>query len=159
MALMNPLRNLVALLLLCCASRLVAAQQEPLKAEVSWPGGTVKIAENFSLTVVLKSTGSSERSLTIWTCPVSEQWLPDNPVVQLIQVTPCQQPALGVIRIRPGDKYKETVTLSIRLPSDGTISNNVTFRLGFSERTRISDIEVPKTPSLWSNAVTISVTR
>ncbi len=94
----------------------------------------------------------------IWTCPVAAQWVPDNPVVRVNQVTPCQQPAVGVIRIRSGEKYMETITLSIRLPSNRAIPNSVTFRLGFSEPTGFSDV-AHKKPSIWSNAVTIPVTK
>ena len=150
--------NLSILLLLCCATRLAVAEQEPFKAQISWNGGTVRNADSFSLTAVLQNTSSSERSLTIWTCPVSAQWVPDNPVVRVNQATPCQQPAMGVIRIRSGEEYRETLTLSIRLPPNRAIPNSVTFRLGFSEHARLTDV-VPKMPSVWSNAVTISVTK
>jgi hypothetical protein len=155
---MHSIRKLGTLLLLCCATPLATAQQEPLKAEISWTGETVRNADSFSLTAALQNTSSSERSLTIWTCPVSAQWVPDNPVVRVNQATPCQQPVVSVIRIRSGEKHMETITLSIRLPSNRAIPNSVTFRLGFSELTRLSDV-AHKKPSVWSNAVTISVTK
>src|SRR4051812_25908642 len=146
----HSVRRLGALLLLCCTTPLARAQQEPLKAEILWTGETVRNTDSFSLTAVLRNTASSERSMTIWTCPVSAQWVPDNPVVHVNQATPCQQPAVSVIRIRSGEKYTEHITLSFHPSSNQAIPKSVTFRLGFSELTRLSDV-AHKKPSLWSN--------
>ena len=155
---MHSLGKLGTLLVICCVTPLATAQQQNLKAEISWTGVTVKHADSFSLNAVLRNTGSTERSLTIWTCPVSAQWVPDSPVVRVNQDTPCQQPAASLIRIKSGEKYTEAIPISFHLPANQAIPNSVTFRLGFSELTRLSDVG-HKEPSIWSNGVTIPVTR
>jgi hypothetical protein len=52
------LRDLAFLLLLCCASQFVWAQEESLKVEVHPTGNTVKNAAQFSISTVLRNTGS-----------------------------------------------------------------------------------------------------
>ena len=155
---MRPFRFLVAPLLLCYASRPVTAQQQSLQAKISWTGNSVRSGENFSLTTLLRNAGPSERSLTIYTCPVQVQWLPDNPVVHVVEVLACQQPALYVIRIKAGEEYEGTLTLFIRPPSERGSPKSVTFRIGFSKKAHFRK-SAPNSSLIWSNAITVAVAR
>jgi len=155
---MNRLPRLSTLLLLCCASQFVRSQEQSLKAEVSLTDTSVRNSQPFSLTAVVRNTGSSERSTTIWLCSNREQWLPDNPIVHVVEINPCQQNAPTVIKLKPGERYKGTVTLHIDLPPDSDNSKGVTFRLRFAEPPHLGTLGVaPMKPLRWSNAVTVFV--
>jgi hypothetical protein len=156
---MKRYRGLFTVLLFCCAGQIPAGQEQSLKAEIKLTRTVVKNDETFFVATVVRNTGSTVQSLIVWDCSYPDQWTTDNPAARINDVA-CQQNTRGEIQLKPGASYIRSVSLHIHVAFGQVTQDKVAFRMGYGKMPyfRAQDV-VPKVPLLWSNAVTVAVTR
>lgn len=132
-------------------------QDLPLKAEIKLAQTTVTNNEEFSVATVLRNVSKKEQSLVAWTCSYRAQWTSDNPSIQNPGIQ-CAQNLRFKIQLKPGGTYERELRVIIKLAAGMERDNSVTFRLGFEDATGYY-VPGSKIPLIWSNAVTVSVTR
>ncbi len=135
---------------------LTMAQVSPLKVEIKLTQTAVKNDETFSVYTALRNSGSEVRVLEVWSCGYNDLWIADNPSVRVIGDVGCMKSFSTKKYLKPGEAFESTVPVRVELTHDKGQPESVTFRLGFKDPTFLAN---PKIPPIWSNAVTVSVTR
>ncbi len=137
-------------------------QALPLKAESRLTQTSVKNNELFSVSTAIRNTSGKEQPLVAWDCSYSRQWITDSLSVRS-EGEPCLQNVLSKVKLRPGASYKKNVQALVTLPAGSAPTEVITFRLGFeSEKDPMappSASHAAANPRLWSNAVTVTVTK
>jgi len=153
---------LTTVLLICSAGSGSYGQSSPLRAEIELTRISVKNNEVFSVSTTIRNVSGEEQSLTTLDCGYSYQWTADNPLLRS-GAESCLQNALSTIRLGPGGSYKRKVRVSALLRAGSDPKQAVTFRLGFvnddGPMTQRPGVRAATAPRLWSNAVTVTVTR
>jgi len=153
---MNTRKALFATLLLCFGGLALNGQSPQIRVEIKPTKTVVKNHEGFLVSTALRNTGNLEQLVSVWSCSYSTQWLTDNPSVQLTGGGDCFKNGLGIVRIKPGEAYERKVPVSVTLGSRSGQHESVTFRMGFQDE---NPRTIPKPPRIWSNAVTVNITR
>ena len=131
-------------------------QLQPLRAEIKLSQTVVKNNEDFSVTATIRNTGTHEEMLEVWTRSYPSQWRADSPAVKT-NATDCLQNSAGMVPLSPGKTYTRQVSVHLAVKDSGG-RQLVTFRLGYGTDPYFGTIEpAPKSPAIWSNAVTVSV--
>jgi len=151
---MNKRIVLLSALLLCFAGLTAFPQDSPTQLEIKLAQTTVKNNEDFSLSAIIHNTGNEEKVIRVWSCGHS-QWTADNPSV-LGSPEVCAKNILLKERIKPGESGHWEVPVRVVLLAGGGQPESVTFRLGFQSSTYGTEPDIPR---IWSNAVTVKVTR
>lgn len=99
----------------------------------------------------LVNSGSNVWTLGVPACGYSYRWTADHPSVHVIGEA-CMKNTFATIYLKPGEVFQREVPVLVDLAPGKGEPESVTFRLGFIEST-------PKIPPIWSNAVTVSVTK
>jgi hypothetical protein len=64
------------------------------------------------------------------------------------------------IKLEPGEIFRSKVPVYVQLPSDHMNPKPVTFRLGFGNAFHYGDKKPDQRgPAIWSNAITVTITR
>jgi hypothetical protein len=126
-------------------------QGSPIKIEIKPAQTAVKNNEDFSVDITIRNTSSVEQLLEVMSCSYSMQWTLDNPSVRLVREA-CEKNIPIKISLKPGQAFERAVLARVVLASGNGQSESVTFRLGFIGA-------ASKPPPIWSNHVTVSVTR
>ena len=127
-------------------------QSTPWKAEIKLSQTSVKNNDSFLVSAAIRNTGGEEHVLGVYTCSYANQWRADNSVV-LVPGDSCMRNVPRKIRLGSGGSYEKKVLVQVALPTGKTPNESITFRLGFL------DALMSNGPRIWSNAVTISVTK
>ena len=130
------------------------SRNSPLKVEIKLAQDAVKNKETFPVATTLINSGSKEWELGVG-CGFLDQWVSDNPSIRVIGEACAKTIAIGA-RLKPGEAYKRAVPVRVELASGEGQPESVTFRLGFKDMTYGT---APMSSPIWSNAVTVSVTR
>ncbi len=142
-------------LLFCFGGLAAFGQDSPIKVTISSALTQVRNNEIVSVCTTLRNISSEEQVLEALSCGYSNQWIADNPSVLLLG-DPCKKVGLMQIRLKPNETHERHLSIRVTLPASGSHPQSVTFRLGFqNERSRTE----MKPPRIWSNAVTVNVTR
>jgi hypothetical protein len=152
---MNKRNVLFNALLLCLGGLTVCGQSSSIKVEVEPAQTTVQNNETFTVNTFIRNTGSDEEVLAIWSCSYPQQWQADSPFLHVDGVG-CMKNDIFHIRIQPGEAYERPLSIRVELAAGKRQIESVTFRLGFQDE---NPGTIPKTPRIWSNAVTVNVTR
>jgi len=131
-------------------------QDSPLKAEIRPTQISVKNDEDFSVITSIHNTSSEGQSIWVLYCGYSIQWTADNPSVHLDSTDACAKNSPWKVSLKPGEAYEKTVLVRVALSPGNGQSKAVTFRLGFED---MAYTTVQNAPRIWSNAVTVNVTR
>ncbi|MGB9407375.1 MAG: hypothetical protein WCA89_07550 [Terracidiphilus sp.] len=129
----------------------------PLKAEIALARETVINDEIFFVNTTLRNTGSN-----VWDlgggCGFLNQWTSDSPSILVIGEACFSEKNIHnmEVRLKPGETYERAVPVRVHLAADGDQHESVTFRLRFNDPTFNLH---PEVPPVWSNAVTVNVTR
>jgi hypothetical protein len=152
---MSKFNHILAALLLCVAGLAAYGQDSPFKAEIKLAQTTVNNYETFSVATAIRNTSTEEQTLDIWSCSYPTQWVSDVSSVH-VNLVGCKKNDLLHIKLKPGEACERAVTIRIQLsPGDGK-PESVTFLMGFKSATFVTgQSNLP----LWSNAVTVSVTK
>ena len=138
-------------------------QTSPLRAEIKLSRTSVKNNELLSVSTIIRNTSREDQSFVAWACGYGRQWTSDSLSAQVNHGEPCLANALVKVKLKPGNSYQKKIQVSVTLPAAGAPQEAVTFRLGFaSERDQPAPAPASgaaTTPRLWSNAVTVTVTR
>ena len=148
-------KQLLGVSMLCIAGLSAFGQVSPIEVEVKVVQAAVKENETFSVSTAIYNTGSVGEVLKVWTCSYPMQWKSNSPIVNVNEV-PCLQNVPFKIRLKPGEAYERAVTARVELSAGKSLTQSVTFRLGFQPATYGTE---PEPRRIWSNAVTVSVTR
>ncbi|MDR3771940.1 MAG: hypothetical protein P4L26_01260 [Terracidiphilus sp.] len=153
---------LVSALLIGLTGLASYGQSPRLKAEIKLSRTSVKNNEEFSVSTIIRNTSNKEQSLVVRACGYGFQWTSDNPFLKSAGED-CLNNALVKVRLKAGDSYEKRVQVLATLPAGGAPKESIAFRLGFeSERDQTAPPPASNTaaaPRLWSNAVTVIVTR
>jgi hypothetical protein len=143
-------------------SGMAAYSQSPLIAvEISPAQTAVNEGGDFLLSTVLRNTGNEALIMRHEACGYSDLWTVDNASIQVVPSS-CDKPGFMGMSLKPGEDYKREVRIRAKLAPGVGESEWVTFRLGFKSEFK-SDKDPaqpnPVTKTLWSNVVTVRVTR
>lgn len=131
-------------------------QPSPLKVEIKQAQTAVKNNEDFSVVASIRNVSSEEQELMVSYCVHCMNWIADSPLVHLNSTDACLKTPSSRFTVKPGEVYKMSVLARVVLATDKSQTESITFRLGFTP-------SIYKTgqmmPTIWSNAVTVSVTR
>jgi hypothetical protein len=152
---MNTRKALFATLLFCFGGLAAYGQSPPLLVEIKPAQTVVHSNEEFLVSTALRNTSSEVQVLGVMSCSYPSQWAADNTSVYVSQVS-CLRNVLFRISLKPGEAYERTLSVHVELASGKGQLESVTFRLGFQDE---NPPTVPRVPRIWSNAVTVSVTR
>jgi hypothetical protein len=154
------------------------AQSHPFKAEVNLTQDVVTRGRMFSVVTAIRNATEEEQIFYTWACSYASGWTTDNPKVQ-VNPPNCLANTPQIIRLKPGKAFVRPVMVYVDLPSSDK-QRTVTFRLGYGTKapplkSRIrpgmpipdygsrkylgSWLPWPYIPPIWSNPVTITVTR
>ena len=126
----------------------------PLEAKIKLVQTAVKNDGTFSVSATLLNSGSNVWELAVG-CGFLDQWTSDSPFVNVIGEACARTIPVG-IRLKSGETYEREVPVRLVLTAGGDQPQSVSFRLRFNDPTFSSN---PKSPPIWSNAVTVNVTR
>ncbi len=143
-------------MLFCFGGLAVYGQSSDLKVEIQPAQTVVKNNEDFSVSTVIRNTGKNEQKLAVLLCCYSMLWTTDNPFVHTDCIEGCARNSAIRIQLKPGQIYEKTVRVRVEIGAGRDRNEPVTFRLGLNAATYRSE---PKIPTIWSNAVTVNVTR
>jgi hypothetical protein len=152
---MNKHKVLFVVFLFCIGGLAAHSQSSPIVVEIKPTQTVVKDNETFSVSTTLRNRSSEVQVLGVMSCSYPAQWAVDNLSVYMSQVS-CLRNVLSRIILKPGEAYERTLSVHVELASGKGQLESVTFRLGFQDE---NPLTVPKAPRIWSNAVTVSVTR
>jgi len=151
----------VVMSLLCLAAPAVHSQGLHIKATISLTRVDVREGEFFTVSTTLRNTGKETQATWLTACNDGDLWVPDNRSISMAP-SACDKPGFDGLRLKPGQVYHADLRVSARLEPGAEDSQSITFKLGFkSEFQNASDppTQKPVATTLWSNAVTIKVTR
>jgi hypothetical protein len=151
---MEKLKALLGVLLFCVGGLAVYGQSPPLKVEIKTAQTAVKNNEEFTLSATILNTGKDEQMFEVWSCGYLE-WTVDNPSLQVVGED-CLRNIPYKVKLKPGESGHWEVPVRVELPGGSGQHESVTFRLGFQTATYGTE---PEIPPIWSNALTVSVTR
>jgi hypothetical protein len=152
---MNYRKQLFSTLLFCFGGVAAYSQSSPIVVEIKSAQTTIQNSETFTVNTSIRNIGSDEEWLSIWSCSYPQQWQADNPFVHVDGVG-CKKNDIRKIRIKSGGVYERPLSIRVEFAKDSSQTESVTFRLGFQPEVYGT---APKNPPIWSNAVTVSVTR
>ncbi len=157
---MPKYKALLGTLLFYLAGWAAYGQGPSWKVEIKLAQTLVKSGENFSVVTAVRNTGTSEESLIVWDCSYAWQWKADNPAVQVGGVA-CLQNVLVRIRLKPGEAYERPVPVYVELAAGSARRELIAFRLRYENAaTHVESFHLPpQNPPIWSNPVTVIVTR
>ncbi len=150
-------------LLICFAGLGSYGQSSPLRAEIKSTRTAVRNSELFFVSSTIRNTSNKEQSIVVWACGYGRQWAADVPPAKVV-LEDCLNNGLAKVRLKPDVSYERKVQVSVTLPAGSAPKQTITFRLGFASE---DDPMAPprpganaaSAPRLWSNAVTVTVTR
>lgn len=152
---MQKRRIFLVWLLFCISGSALYSQASALKIEIRATKTEVKSGEGFSVSTIIRNTGSQDVVFGVLLCGYCYQWRADVPSVS-VGADVCTNNALSRIRLKPGESYERPVVVFVSLNANTAESMPITFRLGFQS----SDYpNIPQLPRIWSDAVTVKVTR
>ena len=112
----------------------------------------------FTANVTIRNTSQDEQSLQTTQCTYGDwNWKSDQAPLR-VEYHPgaaCEKNRVVYVRLKPGDAFNEALPILPTLPA---ATKSLTFRLGFDPRLG-SGTSVQTLPSVWSNSVTVSVTK
>lgn len=152
---MFKLKGILSALLLCFAGLAGHGQDSPLKVEIKSAQAKVNNYEAFSVSTVIRNTGTEEQLLKAWSCSYPTQWVSDVPTVRLNLVS-CKKNDLMEIHLKPGETFERVLSVRTELSAGDGKAEPVTFRLGIKSPTSVIGQE--NLPN-WSNPVTVNVTK
>lgn len=154
-------RNLTLFLALlaCLVAQFAVGQDRSFSIQIKVDQTQVKNKEPLGVVATIRNTGTAEEELRTWACGFPSEWISDNTDVYLHQVN-CVQDTMKQVKLKPGETYKSKVPVYVQLPSDQMSQKPITFRLGFGNAFHYGDKKPDQRGrAIWSNAVTVSVTR
>lgn len=147
---------LSGLLLFICEASTVYSQVSPLRVTITVPTTTFRSSEEVYVATAIRNTGTTERMLVMMMCP---EWMSDSTVIH-VDARACLKNIPQKVPLKPGEEFNSVVHIHAELPADQSKPDKVTFRLGYHVPTFFGASEVaPKVQPLWSNAVSVVVTR
>jgi len=141
--------------LFICGASAVYSQVSPLKVKISVPTTTFRNSERVYVATAILNTGITEQMLVVMTCP---KWTSDSIVIR-VDAPGCMKNIPRKIPLKPGEEFRSVVHTHVELPDGQSNPDKVTFRLGYHMPAFFGTEGTPKVQPLWSNAVSISVTR
>jgi len=130
----------------------VSGESSPLQLQLKLARTEVKNNEEIIAQTEIRNTGKDEQSLYVLLCGHT-QWSTDNTYVQ-VAAEGCLKNSIHKMKLKPGESGHWEVPLVLSTRS--SLPKSVTFRLGFQSWT---DRKTPEVPQIWSNPVTVGVTK
>jgi hypothetical protein len=155
---MNIRNALITALLFCIGGLAVNGQSPQIQVEIKLPKTTVKNHEGFIVLTALRNISNVEKQVRVWSCSYPNQWGADNPYIYVPYDSDCMKNAFGLVKLKPGESYKRNLPVRVVLASGDSTPKSVTFRLGYVNERQWA-LSTNGSPPIWSNAVTVSVTR
>jgi hypothetical protein len=132
--------------------------EKSLRAEIRLTQTEVRNKETFTVSTAIYNTSETEQTVAIRTCEFPNQWRADNAAVLVNLVDDCDWNKFSRIRLKPGESFQRLLSVHIELPSDPIDRIEMSFRLGFRNADPSRSVKPDvKSPTLWSNTVTMSV--
>jgi hypothetical protein len=148
-------KGIVSALLVSFAGLIAFGQESPLKVEIKLAHATANNYEPFSVATAIRNTGTEDQTVDVWSCSYPTQWTGDIPSVR-VNLVGCKKNDLQHLKLKPGEACERPLSIRIELPAGNGKPEAVTFRMGFKTATlEIGKENIP----VWSNAVTVSVTK
>jgi hypothetical protein len=152
---MRKVRLILSALLLCFAGLTAFPQDSPTQLEIKLAQTAVTNNEEFSVSTAIRNTGSEEQVLEIWACGYPNRWKADNLSVHVVNEG-CLKNTPFKVQLKPGRAYERKMQIRVELAPGSSQHESVTFRLGIEG----GDYGTAwKVSPIWSNAVTVNVTR
>jgi hypothetical protein len=118
---------------------------------------TVKNNEEISVSTSIRNTGETETRILVWACAFPSEWTVDKPWIDIYQPN-CLAEDRVLINLKRGEVYRRVVQVYVRAVD--VYQKEVTFRMGFGNRLFSEDQKHnSKAEAVWSNPVTLTVTR
>lgn len=128
-----------------------AAKPKPAESS-AWP-------HEFSVATTIRNVSVREQAIHVTLCGFAYQWQVDNPKVY-VDGGSCLKNSIITIKLQPGETYTRSISMFVELPSEslGRGPQPVTFRLGFGDSFWNEKLR-GEMQAIWSNPITVSVTR
>jgi hypothetical protein len=151
----------LAAMLLSLASLPAQGQSPPIAVEIKPAQTAANEGEFLSISTELRNTGTETETTRQQACGYNDLWTSDNTSIHLVP-SACTKPGFMGMKLKPGEVYQADVQVYAKLAPGVGESEWVTFRLGFKSEFKSQDDPAQSQPvarTLWSNAVTVRVTR
>jgi hypothetical protein len=156
MTVSRPAIWFLGLLLFICGASAVYSQVSPLRVKITVPTMTFRNSERVYVATAILNTGTTEQMLVVMSCP---EWTSDSTVIR-VDAPSCLKNVPRKVPLKPGEEFRSVVHIYAERADDQSNSDKVTFRLGYHMPAFFRSSEVdPKIQPLWSNAVSVIVTR
>jgi len=158
---MRNRKMLFATFLLCLSALTAYGQSSPITVEIKPAQTAVKEGQDFSVSTVLRSTGTEVQVMRRDTCGYGDLWTSDNASIRIIP-SDCKKPGFRGTTLKPGEVYQRDIEVRAKLAPGAGEGEWITFRLGFKSEFKSEKDPArlnPKPQTLWSNAITVKVTR
>lgn len=124
-----------------------------LIVEITVSDSAVRKNQAFPVHTIIRNAGQREQSLQVWSCSYAEQWLTDNPAIQIIGDS-CNKNDVIRVTLKPGEGYKRDLSIRVVFPAEPRARKSVSFCLGFEPA--VSEKAGTASP-IWSKAITVSM--
>lgn len=155
MTLGNSATWLIGFWLFICGASAVYSQNSPLKVKITVPTTTFRNNEKIYVAAAILNTGATEQVLVVMMCP---EWTSDSAVIH-VDARSCLKNIPRKVPLRPGEEFRSVVHTHVELPDGQSNPDRVTFRLGYHIPAFLGNEVTPKVQPLWSNSVSITITR
>jgi len=152
---MDNLRVIATWLLFSCIALQGWCQCQSLRADIKAAQTLVKSGETFRVGTAIRNAGTTEQTIIVFTCTWSDQWIVDNPAVD-VNSNNCLSNVQEKIKLKPGEAYENSLMVHIGPATDQSVRREMTFRLGF-DTTGYFGTRKPDQKVIWSNPVTVTV--
>lgn len=156
---MRACLSLFAIFLFFFTGRLLCGQEPFLSVEIKPSQTVARNHEKILVEVAIRNNGATRQTLSVYTCSFPNQWQVDNAAVDVDRAN-CLQNLRTEIKLKPGEVYRRSLFVHVQLASDQIEQRKESFRLGFGNSPNFGYLKPgPNYPAIWSNAVTVTVTK
>lgn len=129
---MQKRRIFLVWLLFCISGSALYSQASALKIEIRATKTEVKSGEGFSVSTIIRNTGSQDVVFGVLLCGYCYQWRADVPSVS-VGADVCTNNALSRIRLKPGESYERPVVVFVSLNANTAESMPINISIGISK--------------------------
>ncbi len=132
--------------------------EHSLRVEIKAAQVSVKAEQRVPVSTRIRNSGSKDATIEIWACAFPSEWVVDNPSIHIEQPNCLAEDRRSMV-LKPGGEYQRDVTISVHLGVRNLNQKEMSFRMGFRNGVSRDEKHQPKTETVWSNLVTVSVAK
>ena len=132
--------------------------EQPLRVKIETAQVSVKTGQRVPVSTWVRNSGSTDATVEIWACAFPEEWVVDNPSIEIEQQN-CVAENRSSIILKSGGEYQRDLMIVVHSGVANFDQKELNFRMGFRNGVFRDEKHQPKTGPVWSNSVTLKVTK